>query len=738
MPEIGQNPYNQYHSPQQFGTYNVPSKGIEEVKTKNRLLGAVTDSVENSEKGDMKTSFLASLLASIGIVKGTNFLLQPKNITDTMTQYDTYTNSRLYRIGQKVDNFGPLRWISNKLGAVKRGLSRIPVPQFVREMGEKWRIGSVAPWDKTGMWTKGKKVEAMNEFLDFLSKSSYKKLNLGRNYDIVKNTLDQFAAKRINPYEAFKKIEPIMRNVNAKDLARISRPTGFFSRLFGVSNDLNLSLAKAQTLAKTSGGAVGKTIGKSTTMLGEASGGGVLGGKFALLLNALFIAQNLNEARKAEDGEKLKTFMDEFFGTTLGSYLMQMYMGEKFNNFLGLAEHGMTLNSAEMQGIINQLKLEDPKRVLDVVGAYNKLVPKNKALSALLDKIGKDSATIGEAGKILSKHGVEIGMKDKALVKLLECIEKGKIAPSGTPCVKGVITPERAVEILRRFGITPSDTSIEAIRNSAGSNLKTSIMNLLQREIKTPEQMETMYKGIKGAMKSNITFGSIFKGTDGNFLTRLGRYIVQKPVAAVTKLLSTGRYTLTDPNAGFLRRLGGRFKRIGGGIGRILLVSMVLVPPIAGLFTKFSHKIFGKPKKKILEEQQAQMQQQEQEKLLQQLQQMQNQPQQVPQGTPTEYVPFSNQSTNLIDMYTGKTNPQNQNGTQAQQNNPAQQNNSAQQAKPSEINKYDSATYVPNQMLTQESFVDPALTQDLLVRRDLALQHADSVEKNARDLLSRL
>lgn len=733
MTEIQQNLYPQYQYQQQFGAHNVASKGLEEYKpTNNRLVSAVTDSVNSEDgKNTMPSSFLLGLLASMGIVHGTNKLLQPKAITDSMTQYDTYTNSRLYKMGATIDNSKPVQWISNKVGAVKGKLSKIPVPKFIQEMGEKWKIGSISTWDKTGMWTQGKKVEAMNEFLTFLSKTKINKLGLPENeLNLVKETLKQFNAGKIKPTEAFKVINPVISKCSAKVLAAASPKTGLFAKLFGYGkvNNLNLSLSKAQTLSKNAGGVIGKNGGKLATMLGEASGGGVLGGPGALLFNAFFIAQNLNEARKAEDGEKLKTFMDEFFSTTIGSYFMQMYIGEKFNKFLGLAELGMDLKSPEMQKIIKDLKLDNPKSVLEVVNAYNKFIPKNKALSKALEKIGRDEISVKKASDLLNKYGVEVGMKEKALAKIMNCIENGKVAENGKVVLKGakrakgVITPERALKILKRYGITPNAETIEAIGNATGQNLKTSITNILQKEIKSPEQMETMYNGIKQAMKSNITFKSIFKNTDGtSFINRLGRYIVQKPLAKITKWMSVGKYTLSKPNGNLIGNFARKFKRVGGGIGRIILVAFVLVPPVAGLFTKFSHKVFGKPKKKILEEEQAKLEAE-----------MANNPQSQPNGTKNEYVPFSNQNKNLVEMYTGKKPSEIQNNGDTATYIPNQK------LKGENETNYDTAIYMPNQMLTQESFVDPNVTQDLLARRDAAVRRAEATERNYKELLNRL
>ena len=79
-------------------------------------------------------------------------------------------------------------------------------------------------------------------------------------------------------------------------------------------------------------------------------------------------------------------------------------------------------------------------------------------------------------------------------------------------------------------------------------------------------------------------------------------------------------------------------------------------------------------------------------------------------------------------------------GLQPKQN--INENPNGQQSQPaSQIHNgesFDKATYIPNQILTQESYIDPGITQDLLTRRDLALKHADSAERNAVELLSKL
>ena len=83
-------------------SHSVPSKGINEIKTQNNMAGKVADSYDPSENpSSMAKSFLYSLLMSTGFVRLTNWLMKPKTITDTMTQMDSYKQSRLYKIGEK-------------------------------------------------------------------------------------------------------------------------------------------------------------------------------------------------------------------------------------------------------------------------------------------------------------------------------------------------------------------------------------------------------------------------------------------------------------------------------------------------------------------------------------------------------------------------------------------------------------------------------------------------------------
>ena len=211
-------------------------------------------------------------------------------------------------------------------------------------------------------------------------------------------------------------------------------------------------------------------------------------------------------------------------------------------------------------------------------------------------------------------------------------------------------------------------------------------------------------------MNSNITLKSL-KGKKGKeFWNQLGKWFVQKPVAKLAKWASFGKYTLRKPDGNLIGNFFRRFKMVGGGIGRMIFVGVVLVSPFHKIFGKISHAIFGKPKKSSLDEEK------------------ENEPN-FGQNTPQNQgiTPIQNQpSQNLVDLYMkGMGLQQKQAGSQA----PAQK---------LEEGKHDNATYIPNQLLTQESYIEPGITQDLLTRRDLALQHADSAERNAMELLKTL
>ena len=751
MAEINNNMYPQYQYPQQFGAHNVALKGLEDYRPSNNpLVGVVKDSIEKpSNPVTSISSFILGLLTCIGAVRVTNKLMQPKEITDAMTQYDTYTNSRLYRAGEKVANFTPIKKVSGAVKTAGGWLSKI-TPDFIKEIWQKFKIGSKPTW-KGGAFVSGKSSEAMTEFLDYLSQAEENSLKnaLGEtNNKIVTRALKLYKEGRLGEEEAFKKIEAIMRNANAKKLesvkfvfkgGNIFKRTWFhvrngLSKVFGTPKNLNLSLAKAQTFQGAGRGVIRNLVSKPAALLGEATGGGVLGGPVFLIMNAFFLAENFKKAMEAEKGEKFKTFMDEFAGTTLGGYLLPMYAGILLNKSLGAAELGMNPKSKGMTRICRLLKLkEEPKTMLEIIQAYDRLIPKNKELGKVIEQFAAGKMTEQEVFNFINKNGLA-NMKCGELNQILSSIKSGK---DGKLIMDGV-TPERALKILqKRYGITPVDSSPKAIQDAITqhiSGMKSEMQNIMKKEFIPMDKMVLMRKRILKSCKSDITLKSIFKrkpgsgffSSIGQYLNNAGKYVTQKPLAWIMKKLSFGRYTPLKANGNFIGNLFRKFKRGGGGIFRIFLVMGVLGPMFSDKCQAGVHKIFGKPKAKILEEER-EKQEAEQARLAEERANNPNAAQ-----TSQEYVPFSNQQKNLIEMYTGKK------MTEASNNGDKATYVPNQKLDKSKGNENDTAVYIPNQMLTQESFVDPNVTQDLLARRDAAVLRADATEKSFNELMSKI
>lgn len=68
----------------------------------------------------------------------------------------------------------------------------------------------------------------------------------------------------------------------------------------------------------------------------------------------------------------------------------------------------------------------------------------------------------------------------------------------------------------------------------------------------------------------------------------------EKPLKAAGKLLDTGLDSLKSPTR--LGKIGGKLKGFAGGLGRLLIIMMVIQPFIQKPITKLCHKIFGEPK----------------------------------------------------------------------------------------------------------------------------------------------
>lgn len=533
----------------------------------------------------MAKSFLYSLLMSVGFTGATNWLMSSKNFVDGVTNVKDFTQTRLYKAGQVLDDkIGDSRVVQGAQKAVTgiRGFFSKITPNVVKEAVAKMRMGSIAVWDKQGMFHLGKGAEALNDFVTATTQVPTDKIKAlltangaADKIDDVLDIINKVKKGSIRGTVAFDKLYPIFDKLPAKELAKLNEQ-GWFGKLLGLRTDLSNGLHKAKffngSLNKAQG-PIARLFQKMSALVGEASGNGVLGGKMALFMGSFGLMQGFNAAANAEKGDKLKAFMEDYIGFTLGSYLMSFVVGTWFNKFLGVTELGMNVNSKQFKDACKQLGLDpsNTKRVQEAVIAFNREFKDIRKAQSIIEKLKSGKIAKADALKEIKKL---VNNKNLKIDNLYDSISQTRLI-------------EKVESRVSQF---VSNGSIRA--------------------------------NIKSAMKSNLTL------KEAGF----GRYIVQKPLELMGKVLSVGRYSMMDGSQFSLKSMGKFTKRFGGGVGRMILVGFVLVEPFRKGFMKLSHAIFGKPKNSALDEGKEKTAQNAQEnKQLQQLLAQQQAAQQAPQ-----------------------------------------------------------------------------------------------------------
>ncbi len=537
----------------------------------NALAQATKDYDAMSDPTIIFRNFLLALGMSVGVTGATNWLMNSKEIASGATNLQNFQKTRLYKVGEylddKVGNSAFGRFIGRVNNGIRNFIGKVPVPEFLKEVQSKVKVGSIAVLDKQGMYSLGKGAEALNEFVEKLSQVPNDKLK-----DIIpKNAqkevfelLHKFKAGKIRGPVVWEKLNKVvdLGKIPADKLAKILGPSSFWDKLLLTKPDLNTSLNKARFFNNLSKqGPMAKFAQKMTALIGEASGNGVLGGKMALLMGAAGLITGFNAASNAEKGDKLKAFMEDYIGFTLGSYLMSFVVGTWFNKFLGVSELGLDKNAVKAVG--ERLGLDMSQgRLQDAVIAYNREYKNVRGLNSIANDLRDGKMSLSKAISKAQKLGIEGAEKIKNPGELLSEIQK----------VVGA---------------------------------------------RDENYFDSIRKDIKGALKSKLTISSIFKETEhnkGNFLQRLGRYIVQKPLSLIGRALSVGRYDLVHGEKFSAKSMLKWGKRFGGGAGRALLVMFVLVEPFRKGFMKLSHMIFGKPKNSFLDQEKNEKEKAEAEK----------------------------------------------------------------------------------------------------------------------------
>lgn len=631
-----------------YQNYGANGAGLEKARTvaaeaKGKSnAGFIADKFDPMKHPDViAKSLVYSLLLSIGATQAANWLVKG-NVKAGVSHSEALNKSHLSVAGQKFDKTVEktpiLKKMSQGIGNLQRKWKNAKKPRIWNEIVGKYKEGSIAPWDKSKMYQDGKSAEAFGEFYEFLKKApedAIKKLDDHilkettkkgvAEKDVIKKLFADVEKGKIDSVIAGRTIveKGYLDNVDSKflnevELGESGKKLGKqIDKIFGTKPNLHTSLAKAKFFSgmKTKLGPVSRSMNKIIMMIAEGTGGGVLGGKAALLMNVFgfltafnavaksshaakdkkkFLAEQAKQQQQSQNttqnfgagqagkggarahssaeemtaavntsmndeapraGEKVASFMEDFMGFMLGSYIMTFPLGVAMNKSCGIA------NIAR-----------DEKAV--------KAAAKHMGVQAS-DKLYQN--TVIEYNKAL-KH-------KKQADKWIKFLDTGKM-----PWYKKVLGTKPATYQAKIAQKMKEKMLIEGIsEKSTKAELKAAL------QAKNAGRSKQWFKNtrtlIRKAGKSQLTLKSVAKGNaynKGKFGERLARYVIQKPLEASAKLLSKGRFTLL--HKGFnLRNAFGRFKKVGGGVGRIALVGFVLTVPFRDAFMKLSHKIFGKP-----------------------------------------------------------------------------------------------------------------------------------------------
>ncbi len=374
-----------------------------------------------------------------------------------------------------------------------------------------------------------------------------------------------------------------------------------------------------------------QTLNKGKTLLGKYFAKGAYnskrvmtmeGGLFGALFTSMALAQTIKAAKEAPEGEKLSTFMHVLSEQYLGMILYQPSINLMYK-IGGNKYRGMTPGAKKALNTLvtnTNIKVDSAQ----VAKLQQKLIRKGVSPDQVAKMSGK---SIKEAKKIasqLSGGGI--------LGKLLGFIK----SPFGSIAKLFKSKPELsqqsldAIEEIAKRAKTDRPIISQTVRVA---NLQ---KKLLLKGVDKEKVATLTGKTVKEARKMARTLGK--EGAKLKFW--------EKPLKSIANLLTTGLDTIKGTGAG---KAGSKLKGFAGGLGRFALIMFVLQPLIQKPLTKLCHKIFGEPKTYLAKQKESEAENSTQESTIQeQLTQPQNP-----------------NTTNLLDMWTNKQNPQKQQDTAA-------------------------------------------------------------------------
>jgi hypothetical protein len=315
----------------------------------------VSDQVKDTPAGSVASEFPTTPdefvkyapYAAAGLVGGFSI----KKIIDILCNTDgKFNNSKLKQLAENIDSAtGSIdKKIIEFLTKRKTGLNNLAQksPDFIKKFYNDQLKNVVSSMDKgvepiSGMAKSqyhglaGMQADhVVSEIKDLMEKGKLpKELNIPEITDAVKNhngfgvnTLKEIESKLGK--EEFEKL--LLNNKSIKLERSIGIPLTKIKIPMGEKTvNLNASLNKYKGLSGEGAQTMlSKAVQKGTLITGEGLTGSVVGGSFGILLSAVFLASTLKKAVEAPKGEKLSTFMEEFWGSYFG-FLVTMPLAEK-------------------------------------------------------------------------------------------------------------------------------------------------------------------------------------------------------------------------------------------------------------------------------------------------------------------------------------------------------------------------------------------------------------------------
>ncbi len=168
----------------------------------------------------------------------------------------------------------------------------------------------------------------------------------------------------------------------------------------------------------------------------------------------------------------------------------------------------------------------------------------------------------------------------------------------------------------------------------------------------------------------------------------------EKPLKAAGNILTMGLDSIKKPASSKLGKITGKLKGFTGGLGRFLVILMVLQPLLQKPVTKLFHKIFGEPKTYLAKQKQAEDNSSAE------------QPKENPESVSSDKTDKS--ETNLLKIFDKKTDKQ----VSSQQTTPMQNAVPAQPVKPQKTEEEIPALNIFNKNKSKETGYIPSIEVD--------------------------